>query len=60
MMTSKMLGIPTSKTEISNISKHGIWLISEDKEYFMYFNRDDRTILLEEFAIQEGIEDPVA
>ena len=35
MMTSKMLGIPTFKTEISNISKHGIWLISQDKEYFM-------------------------
>ena len=37
MMTSKMLEIPTSKTEISNISKHEIWLISEDKEYFMSY-----------------------
>ena len=37
MTTSKIPGICISQTEISNISKHGIWLISEDKEYFMSY-----------------------
>ena len=37
MTTLEMPGISISHTEISNISKYGIWLISEDKEYFMSY-----------------------
>ena len=37
MTTLEMPGISISHTEISNISKHGIWLISKDKEYFMSY-----------------------
>lgn len=37
MMNSKMLGNYTLKTEITNISNHGVWLFSQDKELFMSY-----------------------
>lgn len=36
-MISEMHGTNILQTEVSNISAHGIWLISEDKEYFLSY-----------------------
>ena len=36
-MSSQTLGKDTLKTEVTNISNHGIWLISQDKEYFLSY-----------------------
>ena len=33
-----MLGIATSPVEITNISKHGFWLLIADEELFLSFN----------------------
>lgn len=37
MMNSKTLGESISQVEITNISKHGIWLYCNNKEMFMSF-----------------------
>lgn len=38
-MTSKMPGITISSLEVSNISKHGLWLIHNDQEYFLPYDQ---------------------
>jgi hypothetical protein len=35
MMNSPMHGTPTSGVEITNVSSHGVWLLTDDKEYFL-------------------------
>ncbi len=37
MVNSHTLGKPISETEITNISSHGVWLISGDEEYFLSY-----------------------
>jgi hypothetical protein len=32
-----MPGIPTSHTEVTHISKHGLWLLLDDEELFLSF-----------------------
>jgi hypothetical protein len=34
-MSSKPLGKSTSEVEVTNINKHGIWLLASDRELFM-------------------------
>ncbi len=36
-MKSKKLGKDTSKVEVTNISQHGIWLLTGDEELFMSY-----------------------
>jgi hypothetical protein len=36
-MNSPMHGIPSSGAEITNVSSHGLWLLSGDKEYFLSY-----------------------
>ena len=36
-MTSEPLGTSTSPVEVSNISKHGLWVLLEDRELFLAF-----------------------
>lgn len=36
-MKSKKRGRNTSKVEVQNISRHGIWLFVQSKEYFLSF-----------------------
>lgn len=36
-MDAKTLGENISRTEITNISKHGIWLLTGERELFMSF-----------------------
>lgn len=35
MTTSNQHGSITSKTEVSNISANGVWLLCHDREYFL-------------------------
>ena len=37
-MTSASPGISTSPVEVTNISKHGFWLLLEDEELFLPFS----------------------
>ncbi|MGP1679724.1 MAG: DUF2442 domain-containing protein [Burkholderiales bacterium] len=37
-MTSAAPGISTSPVEVTNISKHGFWLLLEDEELFLPFS----------------------
>jgi hypothetical protein len=37
-MTSAVLGIGTSPVEVTNISRHGFWLLLEDEELFLPFS----------------------
>ncbi len=37
-MSSLRLGKSTSEVEVTNISPHGIWLLSKDEELFLPFN----------------------
>jgi len=37
-MTSATLGLNTSLVEITNISRHGFWLLLEDEELFLPFS----------------------
>ncbi len=37
-MTSVALGISTSTLEVTNISKHGLWLLLNDEELFLPFS----------------------
>ena len=34
-MNSPMHGTATSGVEITNVSSHGVWLLTDDKEYFL-------------------------
>jgi len=34
-MTSSARGASTSQVEVGNIGRHGLWLLVEDKEYFL-------------------------
>ena len=36
-MNLKTLGKPTSAVEVTNVSSHGIWLLTGDKELFLPF-----------------------
>ena len=36
-MKSETLGTDTSEVEVTQISKHGIWLLLQAKEYFLSF-----------------------
>lgn len=36
-MNYKTLGEDTSRVEVTNISKHGIWLLNLDKELFLSY-----------------------
>jgi len=38
-MKSKALGKSTSAAEVTNISSHGVWLLSNDQEYFMPYEK---------------------
>ncbi len=38
-MNLSKVGKSTSKTEITNISPHGIWIYIENKEYFIPFEK---------------------
>jgi hypothetical protein len=37
-MKSETLGTGTSEVEVTQISKHGIWLLLRDQEYFLSFD----------------------
>ena len=37
-MNSSLHGIPSSGTEVTNISSHGLWLLTNDKEYFLAYD----------------------
>jgi len=37
-MRSRKLGEPTLKAEVTNISNHGIWLLSRGKELFIPYD----------------------
>lgn len=37
-MTSSALGIDISAVEVTNISKHGFWLLVDGTEYFLPFD----------------------
>lgn len=36
-MNSPVTGIPSSGAEITNISSHGLWLLANEREYFLSF-----------------------
>ena len=38
-MKSALPGTDTSPTEVTNISKHGFWLLVDDRELFLPFER---------------------
>jgi hypothetical protein len=38
-MKSKAPGKSTSVAEVANISSHGVWLLSNDQEYFMPYEK---------------------
>ena len=37
-MRSKKLGKSTSEVNVTNVSKHGFWMLVSGKEYFLSFN----------------------
>jgi len=37
-MSSVSLGTSTSAAEVTNISRHGVWLLVDDRELFMPFD----------------------
>ena len=37
-MKSETLGTSTSEVEVTQISKHGIWLLLKEKEHFLSFD----------------------
>jgi hypothetical protein len=38
-MKSGKLGEPTSPAEVTNISPHGLWLLADDEELFLPFDK---------------------
>jgi len=36
-MSSSTHGIPTSETEVTHVSSHGIWLLSDGQELFLSY-----------------------
>jgi len=39
VVKSERLGLDTSQVEVTNISKHGFWLLLEDRELFVPFSQ---------------------
>ena len=37
-MNSPVHGIPSSGAEVTNISRYGLWLLSNDTEYFLSYD----------------------
>lgn len=37
-MNSSVHGIPTLGTEVTHVSSHGIWLLSEGREHFLSYD----------------------
>ena len=37
-MISSTRGIPTSETEVTNVSAHGIWILSDGRELFLSYD----------------------
>jgi len=37
-MNSSMHGIPTSETEVTHVSSHGVWLLADGQELFLSFD----------------------
>lgn len=37
-MSSSAHGIPTSEAEVTNVSAHGLWLLSHGKEWFLSYD----------------------
>lgn len=37
-MNSPVHGTPSSRAEITNVSTHGLWLLSNDTEYFLSYD----------------------
>jgi hypothetical protein len=37
-MNSPVHGTPSSRAEITNVSSHGLWLLSNDREYFLSYD----------------------
>ncbi|MFH1116649.1 MAG: DUF2442 domain-containing protein, partial [Pseudomonadota bacterium] len=37
-MKSEPLGRPTSEVEVTNISRHGLWLLVDEEELFLPFD----------------------
>ncbi len=37
-MSSRKLGEHTSKVEVTNVSVHGLWLLTDDRELFLPFD----------------------
>ena len=37
-MSSRRLGEHTSKVEVTNVSAHGLWLLTDDRELFLPFD----------------------
>ncbi len=37
-MSSRKLGEDTSRVEVTNVSAHGIWLLTDDRELFLPFD----------------------
>jgi len=48
MKTSLKQGRSTLKTEVTNISSHGLWILSNEKEYFLSYEQfpwfNDKTV----------------
>ena len=36
-MSSSAPGIPSSETEVTNVSSHGLWLLSHGQEWFLSY-----------------------
>ncbi len=36
-MSSSMHGIPTSETEVTHVSSHGVWLLADGRELFLSY-----------------------
>ncbi len=37
-MSSRKLGKDTSQVEVTNVSLHGLWLLTDDREFFLAFD----------------------
>ena len=37
-MSSQRHGIPSSEAEVTNISSHGLWLLYDDREFFLSYD----------------------
>ena len=56
-MKSNVTGKSTSRVEVTNISKHGLWILIDEKEYFLPFSdfpwfRDARIAEIQDVKLQ--------